>query len=80
MIARVKPRSNRLEERLQSRRLTLLSCQLVLGILAYIARLYSYDDPQPLEPLITLTVAHVVVGALTLASLVVLALRFPRHV
>jgi len=55
--------------------LTLLSCQLILGILAYVARLYSYNDPQPLEPMITLTVAHVVVGALTLASLVVLTLR-----
>ena len=54
--------------------LTLLSCQLILGILAYGARLSSYNDPQPLEPMITLTVAHVVVGALTLASLVVLAL------
>ena len=55
--------------------LTLLSCQLLLGPLAYIARLRSYSDPQPLEPMITLTVAHVVVGALTLASAVVLALR-----
>jgi cytochrome c oxidase assembly protein subunit 15 len=55
--------------------LTLLSCQLILGILAYIARLYSYNDPQPLEPMITLTVAHVVVGALTLAGVVVLTLR-----
>lgn len=55
--------------------LTLLSCQLILGILAYVARLYSYNDPQPLEPMITLTVAHVVVGALTLASLIVLTLR-----
>lgn len=55
--------------------LTLLSCQLILGILAYVARLQSYSDPQPLEPMITLTVAHVVVGALTLASVVVLTLR-----
>ena len=55
--------------------LTLLSCQLILGLLAYVARLYSYDDPQPLEPMITLTVAHVVVGALTLAGVVVLTLR-----
>jgi heme a synthase len=55
--------------------LALLSCQLILGILAYVARVNSYNDPQPLEPMITLTVAHVVVGALTLASVVVLALR-----
>lgn len=58
--------------------LALLSCQVILGLLAYTARLQSYKDPQPLEPMITLTVAHVVVGALTLASAVVLALRCPR--
>jgi len=55
--------------------LVLLFCQLSLGLFAYVARLQSYSDPQPLEPMITLTVAHVVVGALTLASVVVLGLR-----
>ena len=55
--------------------LGLLICQLNLGLFAYVARLRSYGDPQPLEPMITLTVAHVVVGALTLASVIVLALR-----
>lgn len=55
--------------------LALLFCQLSLGLLAYLARLRSYSDPQPLEPMITLTVAHVVVGALTLASVIVLGLR-----
>ena len=58
--------------------LALLSCQVILGLLTYAARLLSYNDPQPLEPMITLTVAHVIVGALTLASAVVLALRCPR--
>jgi cytochrome c oxidase assembly protein subunit 15 len=58
--------------------LALLSCQVILGLLAYAARLRSYNDPQPLEPMITLTVAHVIVGALTLASVVVLAIRRPR--
>jgi heme A synthase len=57
--------------------LALLSFQVILGVLAYAARLQSYQDPQPLEPMITLTVAHVVVGALTLASAVVLAMRCP---
>ena len=55
--------------------LVLLSCQVALGILAYVARLKSRFDAQPLEPMISLTVAHVVVGALTLASLLVLTLR-----
>jgi cytochrome c oxidase assembly protein subunit 15 len=55
--------------------LVLLSCQVGLGVLAYAARLKSYNDVQPLEPMISLTVAHVVVGALILASVVVLTLR-----
>jgi cytochrome c oxidase assembly protein subunit 15 len=53
----------------------LLVVQLCLGVAAYIARLASASDPQPLEPMISLTVAHLVVGGLTLAAVVVLALR-----
>ena len=53
----------------------LLVCQIGLGIGAYVARLASVNDPQPLEPMISLTVAHVVVGALTLAAVLVVALR-----
>jgi heme A synthase len=55
--------------------LGLLVVQLCLGVGAYLARLASAGDPQPLEPMISLTVAHLVVGALTLATIVVLALR-----
>jgi len=55
--------------------LVLLVAQLCLGVAAYIARLASASDPQPLEPMISLTVAHLVVGGLTLATIVVLALR-----
>lgn len=53
----------------------LLVIQLGLGVAAYVARLAAAGDPQPLEPMISLTVAHLVVGALTLATMVVLALR-----
>lgn len=53
----------------------LLIVQLCLGIGAYAARVASAGDPQPLEPMISLTVAHLVVGALTLATMVVIALR-----
>jgi heme A synthase len=53
----------------------LLLVQLGLGVAAYLARLASAGDPQPLEPMISLTVAHLVVGGLTLAAMVVLALR-----
>jgi heme A synthase len=55
--------------------LVLLSCQVGLGVSSYMARLKSQFDVQPLEPMISLTVAHVVVGALTLASVVALTLR-----
>jgi heme a synthase len=54
---------------------SLLVVQLGLGIAAYFARLASKTDPQPLEPMISITVAHLVVGALTLATMVVLTLR-----
>jgi heme a synthase len=53
----------------------LVVLQLGLGIAAYFARLASAGDPQPLEPMISLTVAHLVVGALTLATMIVLTLR-----
>jgi cytochrome c oxidase assembly protein subunit 15 len=53
----------------------LVVLQVGLGIAAYFARLASADDPQPLEPMISLTVAHLVVGALTLATMIVLNLR-----
>ncbi|MGH9830129.1 MAG: hypothetical protein ACREDR_43515, partial [Blastocatellia bacterium] len=52
-----------------------LLCQVGLGIGAYVSRLASVNDPQPLEPMVSLTVAHVVVGALTLASALILAMR-----
>ena len=52
-----------------------LLIQLGLGLGAYFARLASKADPQPLEPMISLTVTHLVVGALMLATMVVLALR-----
>jgi len=55
--------------------LGLLMVQLCLGLAAYAARMASKGDPQPLEPMISLTVAHLVAGALTLATLVALALR-----
>ncbi|HJQ69705.1 MAG TPA: COX15/CtaA family protein [Blastocatellia bacterium] len=58
--------------------LILLVIQLGLGVSAYLARAAAHGNPQPLEPMITLTVAHVVVGALTLAQILVLTLRCYR--
>lgn len=58
--------------------LGLLVVQLALGIAAYFARVASYDDPQPLFYMVSLTVAHVAGGALTLAMAVVIVLRLYR--
>lgn len=55
--------------------LFLVIVQVALGIFAYYARVAAKGDPQPLEPMISLTASHVVVGALILAALVVLTLR-----
>src|SRR5207249_7360263 len=63
----------------------LLVVQLVLGLAAYITRAASPNDPQPLNPMISVTVAHVACGALVFATTIVLVLRIfrvlraPRH-
>ena len=56
----------------------LLLVQLSLGIAAYITRLRSPEDPQPLNPMISITVAHVACGALVFVSTIVLTLRAYR--
>ncbi|GBC78068.1 Heme A synthase [bacterium HR08] len=50
----------------------LLAAQIALGLAAYFARRASRFDPQPLEPMISLTVAHVAGGAALLAIVLVL--------
>jgi cytochrome c oxidase assembly protein subunit 15 len=50
----------------------LLAAQIALGIAAYFARRASRFDPQPLEPMISLTVAHVAGGAALLAVVLIL--------
>jgi cytochrome c oxidase assembly protein subunit 15 len=57
----------------------LLVMQLCLGLAAYLSRRASPDDPQPLKPMVTITVAHVACGALVLATIVVLTLRVYRR-
>jgi heme a synthase len=54
--------------------------QVLLGIVAYLARLSSADAIAPGAPLVISTVAHVGFGALTMASTVVLAIQVLRHV
>jgi len=58
--------------------LLLLFVQLSLGIAAYVTRLKSPGDPQPLNPMISITVAHVACGALVFVSTIVLTLRTYR--
>ncbi len=54
--------------------------QVFLGIAAYMSRLATAEAPQPMPIMVGFTVAHVAVGALTLASSVVLAIQVLRHV
>jgi cytochrome c oxidase assembly protein subunit 15 len=67
--------------------LSLLFVQLMLGIAAYVTRARSPFGPQPLNPMIAVTVAHVACGALVFAVTILLTLRVfrvlrvePRHV
>jgi heme a synthase len=55
--------------------LVLLATQLVLGLAAYMTRVASPYDPQPLKPMVIITVAHVACGALVFATTIVLTLR-----
>jgi heme a synthase len=57
---------------------SLLVVQLSLGIAAYLTRLGSPNDPQPLNPMIAITVAHVACGALVFVTTIVLTLRTYR--
>ena len=58
--------------------LVLLGVQLFLGLAAYLTRMASPSDPQPLNPMIGITVAHVACGALVFATTIMLTLRAYR--
>ena len=58
----------------------LLVVQLGLGLAAYVTRRASPRDPQPLNPMIAVTVSHVACGALVFAATIVLTLRVFRVV
>jgi hypothetical protein len=55
-----------------------LVVQLGLGLAAYLTRMRSPYDPQPLNPMIAVTVAHVACGALVFAAAIVMTLRVFR--
>jgi len=61
--------------------LSLLITQLCLGFTAFLTRVaWGKDSLQPELPMVISTVAHVAVGALLLATAVVLAIQVWRHV
>ncbi len=61
--------------------LSLMVAQLCLGFIAFITRvMWGRDGAQPELPMVTATVVHVAVGALLLATTVVLAIQVWRHV
>jgi cytochrome c oxidase assembly protein subunit 15 len=61
--------------------LTLLIAQLCLGFVAFLTRVaWGHDAVQPELPMVVSTVAHVAVGALLLATAVILAIQVWRHV
>jgi cytochrome c oxidase assembly protein subunit 15 len=61
--------------------LSLLIAQLCLGFVAFLTRVaWGHDAVQPELPMVISTVVHVAVGALLLATTVVLAAQVWRHV
>jgi heme A synthase len=61
--------------------LSLVIAQLCLGFTAFLTRVaWGRDAVQPELPMVVSTVTHVAVGALLLASAVILAIQVWRHV
>jgi cytochrome c oxidase assembly protein subunit 15 len=60
--------------------LAITFCQVFLGIAAFMSRVAYADAVQPMPLMVTFTVLHVAVGALTMAASVVLAILVRRNV
>jgi cytochrome c oxidase assembly protein subunit 15 len=61
--------------------LSLLIAQLCFGFAAFMTKIvWGADAPQPELPMVVATVTHVAVGALLLATAVVLAIQVWRHI
>jgi cytochrome c oxidase assembly protein subunit 15 len=54
--------------------------QVLLGILAYLSRIYTTDSLSPSPLMVLFTVLHVAAGALTMAASVVFAIQVLRNV
>lgn len=55
-------------------------CQVFLGIAAYMSRIAYSDSVQPMPVMVTFTVLHVAVGALTMATAVSMAILVRRNI
>ncbi len=60
--------------------LTITFAQVFLGVGAYMSRVVTVDAPQPMPIMVLFTVAHVAVGALTMAFSVLMTIQIRRHV
>jgi cytochrome c oxidase assembly protein subunit 15 len=60
--------------------LAITFCQVFLGIAAFMTRIAYADAVQPMPLMVTFTVLHVAVGALTMASSVALAILVRRNI
>jgi heme A synthase len=59
--------------------ITITLVQVFLGIAAFMTRIAYADAVQPMPLMVTFTVLHVAVGALTLAASIVLAILVRRN-
>jgi cytochrome c oxidase assembly protein subunit 15 len=59
--------------------ITITLTQVFLGVGAFMTRIAYADSPQPMPLMVTFTVLHVAVGALTLAASIVLAILVRRN-
>jgi cytochrome c oxidase assembly protein subunit 15 len=60
--------------------IAITALQVLLGISAYLSRIITSEAVRPMPVMVVFTVAHVAMGALTLATSVVLAIQIYRHV
>ncbi len=60
--------------------LAITFCQVFLGVGAFMTRIAYADAVQPMPLMVTFTVLHVAVGALTMAASVALAILVRRNV
>ena len=60
--------------------LAITLAQVFLGVGAYMSRVVTAGSPQPMPVMVWFTVAHVALGAVTMAASVVLAIQVYRNV